>query len=275
MKSSQEDFLKTQPGYQSTDYGPGSEFWTKGSATAGLLAGALGGNLKAGAAAGAAPLLAELVSKQDDPTLRAVLYGIVAAALTQASGGSGSDGMKAGAIGTITASAMTDHLVSALYGKEVSELTADEKRLVSSLVTIAGGLAGAAVTDGDLSMAALASNTATVEIENNSLRDKLNPPIKIIDINQLGPKFLDEHGDPLVGGGGIRNTYNSIKNAPLYPQGFRPVQNVTVKNTVNYKDILNELRAVESGKWSKVYKDGYDASGNRVSMISPLKTVPV
>ncbi|EPM0022247.1 hemagglutinin repeat-containing protein [Citrobacter farmeri] len=164
-----EAFLKTQPGYQSTDYGPGSEFWTKGSAAAGLLAGALGGNLKAGAAAGAAPLLAELVSKQDDPTLRAVLHGIVAAALTQASGGSGSDGMKAGAIGAITASAMTDHLVSALYGKDVSQLTADEKRLVSSLVTIAGGLAGAAVTDGDLSMAVLASNTAKVEVENNSL----------------------------------------------------------------------------------------------------------
>ncbi|HHG9496739.1 TPA: VENN motif pre-toxin domain-containing protein [Citrobacter farmeri] len=164
-----EAFLKTQPGYQSTDYGPGSEFWTKGSAAAGLLAGALGGNLKAGAAAGAAPLLAELVSKQDDPTLRAVLHGIVAAALTQASGGSGSDGMKAGAIGAITASAMTDHLVSALYGKDVSELTADEKRLVSSLVTIAGGVAGTAGTDGDLSMAAIASSTAKVEVENNSL----------------------------------------------------------------------------------------------------------
>ncbi|MDM2736342.1 hemagglutinin repeat-containing protein [Citrobacter sp. Ct235] len=161
--------LEKAEGYQNTDYGPGSEFWTKGSAAAGLLAGALGGNLKAGAAAGAAPLLASLVAKQDDPTVRAALHGIVAAALTKLSGGSGSDGMKAGAIGAITASAMTDHLVSALYGKDVSQLTADEKRLVSSLVTIAGGLAGATVTDGDLSMAALASNTAKVEVENNSL----------------------------------------------------------------------------------------------------------
>ncbi|HCD7967895.1 TPA: VENN motif pre-toxin domain-containing protein [Citrobacter amalonaticus] len=59
--------------------------------------------------------------------------------------------------------------MSALYGKDVSQLTADEKRLVSSLVTIAGGLAGAAITDGDLSMAALASGTAKVEVENNSL----------------------------------------------------------------------------------------------------------
>lgn len=65
---------------------------------------------------------------------------------------------------------------------------------------------------------------------------------------------------------GVRNTYNSIKNAPLYPKGFRAIQNGTVKNTVNNKDVLNELRSVESGKWSKVYKDGYDASGNRVSV---------
>jgi filamentous hemagglutinin len=79
----------------------------------------------------------------------------VAAALTQLSGGHGADGLKAGAIGAITASAMTGHLVSALYGdKKPGDLTADEKRLVSSLVSIAGGLAGAAVTDGNLSMAA-------------------------------------------------------------------------------------------------------------------------
>ena len=191
-----EAFLKTQPGYQSTDYGPGSEFWTKGSAAAGLLAGALGGNLKAGAAAGAAPLLAELVSKQDDPTLRAVLHGIVAAALTQASGGSGSDGMKAGAIGAITASAMTDHLVSALYGKDVSQLTADEKRLVSSLVTIAGGVAGAAGTDGDLSMAALASSTAKVEVENNSLSGWENLPKGLTDTGKAATswvKYAQDH----------------------------------------------------------------------------------
>ncbi|MBA7984632.1 hemagglutinin repeat-containing protein [Enterobacter asburiae] len=166
----QEAFLKTQPGYQNTEYGPGSAFWTKGSAAAGLLAGALGGNLKAGAAAGAAPLLATLVKEQKDPTARAALHGIVAAALTQLSGGSTADGLKAGAIGAITASAMTDHLVSALYGdKKSSDLTPEEKRLVSSLVSIAGGLAGAAVTDGSVSMAAMASETAKVEVENNSL----------------------------------------------------------------------------------------------------------
>ncbi|MBC6573148.1 hemagglutinin repeat-containing protein [Escherichia coli] len=161
--------LKAHPDYRVTDYGPGSEFWTKGSATAGLLAGALSGNLKSGAAAGAAPLLASLIKEQDNPVIRTALHGIVATALTQVRGGRGADGMKSGAVGAMTASAMSGHLVSALYGKEASELTADEKRLVSSLVTIAGGLAGATISEGDLSMAALASATARVEVENNYL----------------------------------------------------------------------------------------------------------
>lgn len=162
--------LKAHPDYQGIDYGPGSEFWTKGSAAAGLLAGALGGNLKAGAAAGAAPLLASLVKDVKNDAARAALHGIVAAALTQLSGGSGSDGLKAGAAGAVTASLTGERLVKALYGKDnAGELTADEKRLVSSLVTIAGSLAGAAGTDGDLSMAAIASSTAKVEVENNLL----------------------------------------------------------------------------------------------------------
>ncbi|WP_110915626.1 hemagglutinin repeat-containing protein [Enterobacter roggenkampii] len=230
----QEAFLKTQPGYQNTEYGPGSAFWTKGSAAAGLLAGALGGNLKAGAAAGAAPLLATLVKEQKDPTARAALHGIVAAALTQLSGGSSADGLKAGAIGAITASAMTDHLVSALYGdKKSSDLTAEEKRLVSSLVSIAGGLAGAAVTDGSVSMAATASETAKVEVENNSLSEHSpfeheeeehekelgNGHIKIIPMNPGLEPERDEAGNPITYAPGFGVP---IGSAVRLPSGYTP-----------------------------------------------------
>ena len=161
-------YISRQPEYSSTDYGPGSDYWTRGTAAAGLLAGALGGDLKAGAAAGAAPLLASLVSEVKNPAARAALHGIVAAALTQMKGGSGSEGMAAGAAGAITASLLTERLVSALYNKEIHELTADEKRLVSSLVTVAGAGAGYAA-GGDISLAAVGADTARVEVENNSL----------------------------------------------------------------------------------------------------------
>ncbi|EHO8938693.1 hemagglutinin repeat-containing protein [Salmonella enterica] len=165
-----EAYLKKQPEYQNTDYGPGSEYWTKGRAAAGLLAGVLGGNLKAGAAAGAAPLLASLVKHEENEAARAALHGIVAAALTQLGGGSGSDGLKAGAAGAITASLVGPRLVKALYGKEdVSELSADEKRLVSNLVSVIGGVSGYMAGGNDVSMAATGANTARVEVENNLL----------------------------------------------------------------------------------------------------------
>ncbi|MCU6677675.1 hemagglutinin repeat-containing protein [Leclercia tamurae] len=162
-------YVRSQPEYSSTEYGPGSDFWTRGTAAAGLLAGALGGNLKAGAAAGAAPLLASLVKEVGkDDAARAALHGLVAAALTQLKGGSGSEGMAAGAAGAVTASLITDRLVSALYNKDISELTADEKRLVSSLVAVAGAGAGYAA-GGEVSLAAVGAETARVEVENNSL----------------------------------------------------------------------------------------------------------
>ena len=32
------------------------------------------------------------------------------------------------------------------------------------------------------------------------------------------------------------------------------------------KELLDKLREIESGKWTKVYKDGYDSSGNKISI---------
>ena len=66
--------------------------------------------------------------------------------------------------------------------------------------------------------------------------------------------------------GRIKNTYNSIKEAPVYPEGFEAVQNGTKKVNINNKDILEALREVEPGRWKKVYKNGFDANGNRISI---------
>ena len=66
--------------------------------------------------------------------------------------------------------------------------------------------------------------------------------------------------------GNIKNIYNSIKEAPKYPEGFRGIQNGTKKVNINNHDVLNELRQIEPGQWKKVYKDGFDAIGNKVSI---------
>ncbi|MBO0471804.1 hypothetical protein JZO66_14690 [Enterococcus sp. DIV0242_7C1] len=64
----------------------------------------------------------------------------------------------------------------------------------------------------------------------------------------------------------VKNTYNGIKDAPQYPEGFTGVKNGTKKVKVNNGSILDGLRRVEAGEWKKVYKNGYDKSGKRISI---------
>ncbi|HCW2668717.1 TPA: hypothetical protein OXB34_001938 [Enterococcus faecalis] len=65
---------------------------------------------------------------------------------------------------------------------------------------------------------------------------------------------------------GIKNVYNGIKDAPKYPEGFKGRQNGTKTNKVNNKELLDDLKKIESGEWKKVYKDGYDKNGNKISI---------
>ena len=64
----------------------------------------------------------------------------------------------------------------------------------------------------------------------------------------------------------LKKFYNSIKDSPKYPEGFQPRKNGTTRNTVKNKGLLEKLREIESGTWKKVYKDGYDAYGNEISI---------
>ncbi|WP_376752509.1 hypothetical protein, partial [Rummeliibacillus suwonensis] len=75
-----------------------------------------------------------------------------------------------------------------------------------------------------------------------------------------------EAGGSGKGTGEIKNVYNSIKQAPKYPSGFKAVQNGTKKVNVKNQDVLEKLREVESGQWKKIYKDGYDSNGEKISI---------
>ncbi|WP_371359137.1 hypothetical protein, partial [Pseudomonas aeruginosa] len=78
--------------------------------------------------------------------------------------------------------------------------------------------------------------------------------------------LLGGRGSVGSGAGGIRNTYSSIKEAPKYPQGFKDIKNGTQKYKINNQDVLESLRGVEPGKWVKVYRDGFDSAGNKISV---------
>ncbi len=66
--------------------------------------------------------------------------------------------------------------------------------------------------------------------------------------------------------GELKQLYNSIKESANYPEGFEALPNGTTRNRVNNLDLLDELRKVESGNWKKVYKDGFDGAGNKISI---------
>ncbi|OJG85757.1 hypothetical protein RV13_GL000828 [Enterococcus raffinosus] len=67
-------------------------------------------------------------------------------------------------------------------------------------------------------------------------------------------------------GSGIKNVYDGIKHAPKYPEGFTPERGGLKSSKVTYKKALEDLRKIEPGEWKKVYKDGYDKYGNKVSI---------
>ena len=64
----------------------------------------------------------------------------------------------------------------------------------------------------------------------------------------------------------LKDVYKSIKDYQVYPKEFEAVKNGTTKNTIKNKELLDKLREIESGKWTKVYKDGYNSSGNKISI---------
>ena len=72
-------------------------------------------------------------------------------------------------------------------------------------------------------------------------------------------------GDGGAGDNTPKETYNSIKNSPKYPEDFKARQNGTKKYNVNAEN-KDFLRKIESGEWKKVYKDGYNSSGDKVSI---------
>ncbi|MGV2880329.1 filamentous hemagglutinin N-terminal domain-containing protein [Pantoea vagans] len=148
-------------------YGIGSDLQIAAQAISGLFAGLAGGNVSGAVAAGAAPLLAQMVKQvsQGNEPMRVLLHTLASGLIAKAQGGSAIGG----AAGGLTAGMLSynDALSHLLYGKEVSELSADDRMLIANIVTLAGATAGGAV-DGSAGVGSGAFAGRT-EVENNYL----------------------------------------------------------------------------------------------------------
>jgi filamentous hemagglutinin len=105
-----------------------------------------------------------------------------------------------------------------------------------------------------------------------SVGQKLEPKEKASILLELGTTaamaLMGGRGSVGAGGGksGIQHVYDSIKSAPKFPEGFRERVGGTTKNVVNNKAVLDDLRRIEAGRWTKVYKDGFDSNGVKISV---------
>ncbi|EEZ0003385.1 hypothetical protein E9H05_004346, partial [Escherichia coli] len=161
-------------GMAASGFGTGGKYQQAIQAATAAVQGLAGGNLSAALAGGAAPYLAEVVKTMTtDPVTGEVnkaanvtAHAVVNAALAVAQGNNALAGAAGAATGEVVGMIATQ-----MYGKPVSELSEAEKQTVSTLATVAAGLAGGLVGDsGGAAVAGAQSGKTTVE--NNYLSSK-------------------------------------------------------------------------------------------------------
>ncbi|MCT6338536.1 contact-dependent inhibition effector tRNA nuclease [Escherichia coli] len=158
-------------GMAASGFGTGGKYQQAIQAATSAVQGLAGGNLSAALAGGAAPYLAEVVKTMTtDPVTGEVnkaanvaAHAVVNAALAVAQGNNALAGAAGAATGEVVGIIATQ-----MYGKPVSELSETEKQTVSTLATVAAGLAGGLVGDSGASAVAGAQSGKTT-VENNAL----------------------------------------------------------------------------------------------------------
>ncbi|MEB6579190.1 contact-dependent inhibition toxin CdiA [Enterobacter quasiroggenkampii] len=136
-----------------------------------------GGDIKAAIAGGAAPYIANAIANaipETDLKGRVLAHAVVNAALAAASGRDAASAAAGAAVGELVGKIAVDKLAGKIavdgFGKQVSELSEEDKQTVSALATLASGLAGGLVGDSSANAVAAAQAGKTT-VENNSLSE--------------------------------------------------------------------------------------------------------
>ncbi|EIB2730180.1 hemagglutinin repeat-containing protein, partial [Escherichia coli] len=166
-------------GMAASGFGTGGKYQQAIQAATAAVQGLAGGNLSAALAGGAAPYIAEIIKQTTpDGAGRVAAHAVVNAALSLAQGKNALAGAAGAATGEVVGMIATQ-----MYGKPVSELSETEKQTVSTLATVAAGLAGGLVGDSRASAVAGAQSGKTT-VENNFLgttsSDKLDKAVEKI-----------------------------------------------------------------------------------------------
>ncbi|MHA1007609.1 contact-dependent inhibition toxin CdiA [Enterobacter roggenkampii] len=135
-----------------------------------------GGDIKAAIAGGAAPYIANAIANaipETDLKGRVLAHAVVNAALAAASGRDAASAAAGAAVGELAGKIAVDG-----FGKQVSELSEEEKQTVSALATLASGLAGGLVGDSSANAVAAAQAGKTTAENNSMAGDKGRESLK-------------------------------------------------------------------------------------------------
>ncbi|MGF7408160.1 hemagglutinin repeat-containing protein [Providencia alcalifaciens] len=153
-----------------------------------LVQGLANGDVSKAVANASAPYIANTIAQhigEENKAGRIAAHGIANVALALAKG----ENSGAQSLGAMTAEAV-GMLSTELYGKDVSQLSEDEKATVSAFATLAAGIAGGLV-GGDTSSAVNAAEAGKTTVENNFLSATKNEKLmKALDDQKEGKNLL-------------------------------------------------------------------------------------
>ncbi|PXZ03940.1 VENN motif pre-toxin domain-containing protein [Gilliamella apicola] len=144
----------------------GNDFSKGVDSAVSIITGIITGDMTGGLAGASAPWLAEQIKIQagDNETARLVAHAILGAVVAELQGNSALSGGAGAVVGEVAA----DIIRKQLYGKEVKDLTEEEKQTISALSQLASSLAVAA-GGGNMGDASAAISSSKNAVENNNL----------------------------------------------------------------------------------------------------------
>ena len=144
----------------------GNDFSKGVDSAVSIITGIITGDMTGGLAGASAPWLAEQIKLHtgDNEAARLIAHSILGAVVAELQGNSGLAGGAGAVVGEIAA----DIIRKQLYGKEVKDLTEEEKETISALSQLASGLAVAA-GGGNIGDASAAISSSKNAVENNGL----------------------------------------------------------------------------------------------------------
>ncbi|MGF7224509.1 hemagglutinin repeat-containing protein [Pantoea agglomerans] len=283
-KAELNNLIVNDAGYKAVaeKWGTGGSYSMAAAAVTGVLGGLGASNLGAAAAGGMAPYIANKIKQatskvvdgqeQTNVLANTMAHAVAGAVLAQLAGNNAT----AGAAGAAGGELMARAILSSMYpGKQASELTQEQKQVVSALGQLAAQLS-AGVTSGSVEGGIQGAVAGKNAVENNTLgsddeelqREHGNRPVKIISIKPAQAGIVDDEGSiRSVGGkvilpvaikdlpattGKAGTSSESVKNAPGIQQipGLGEVNDFVTSQSTN----LNKKLGAKIGEGRLPYE---------------------